>query len=196
MSSVTTIVLAGGNSTRMGRDKALIEIGDRPLIQRITDVAIASTDRVFITTSWPERYCDRVAPSCQFVHDRLNQGPLVAFAQTLPQVQTDWILLLSCDLPNINTTTLQTWIKYLPTLPESTIAYLPQSEKGWEPLCGFYHRQGRESLKQFVAQGGRSFQRWLQTQVVEVLEVSDRQVLFNCNTPEDLELIKPSKNSI
>jgi molybdenum cofactor guanylyltransferase len=181
---ITTIVLAGGQSTRMGQDKALIPIDNQPLLKSITDIATQVSHEVLITTSWPERYQNIVAPSCRFVIDRINQGPLVAFAQTLPSVTTDWVLLLSCDLPNINAGVIQTWAQ---NLPAQAIAYLPQSEKGWEPLCGFYQRHCQDSLDAFGAAGGRSFQRWLANQMVMVLDISDRRVLFNCNTPDDLE---------
>jgi molybdenum cofactor guanylyltransferase len=181
---ITTIVLAGGQSTRMGQDKALIAIANQPLLKSITEIAAQVSHEVLITTSWPERYQNIVAPSCRFVVDRINQGPLVAFAQTLPSVTTDWVLLLSCDLPNINAGVIQTWTQ---NLPAQAIAYLPQSEKGWEPLCGFYQRHCQDALAEFVAAGGRSFQQWLVDQRVEVLVVSDRDILFNCNTPDDLE---------
>jgi molybdenum cofactor guanylyltransferase len=193
MQNITTIVLAGGQSSRMGQDKALIAIAHQPLLKSITDVATQVGQEVFITTSWPERYQSIVAPSCRFILDRRNQGPLVAFAQTLPAVQTDWVLLLSCDLPNLNAAIIQTWAQ---NLPASAIAYLPQSERGWEPLCGFYQRHCQDSLAEFVAAGGRSFQRWLAHQVVEVLAVRDRSVLFNCNTPDDLALLTTGFNKL
>jgi molybdenum cofactor guanylyltransferase len=182
---ISTIVLAGGFSTRMGQDKALLEIQGVPLLRRITDLALAVSRKVLVVTAWPERYQAAVAPDCQFVTDRDSAGPLVGFAQGLTVVERDWVLLLSCDLPNLDQATIAGWINDLATVPAGAVAYLPQGEKGWEPLCGFYRSTCRESLRQFIDQGGRSFQRWLQTQSVAILPVVDRSVLANCNTPED-----------
>jgi molybdenum cofactor guanylyltransferase len=126
---------------------------------------------------------------CPVVLDRRTEGPLVGFAQGLATVETDWVLLLSCDLPNLDAATIASWIEDLDAIPEGTIAYLPQSEKGWEPLCGFYRSSCRESLETFIAQGGRSFQRWLRSQVVAILPVADPEILFNCNRPEDWQRI-------
>jgi molybdenum cofactor guanylyltransferase len=185
---ITTIVLAGGLSLRMGQDKALLEIAGVPLLRRVTDLVGPLSRSVVVVTGWPERY-EAVVPNCQWVLDRQTVGPLVGFAQGLTAVETDWVLLLSCDLPNLDAATIAGWIEDLATLPLETIAYLPEGEKGWEPLCGFYRSSCRESLETFISQGGRSFQRWLRSQVVEILPVVDPDILFNCNRPEDWQRI-------
>jgi molybdopterin-guanine dinucleotide biosynthesis protein A len=151
---------------------------------------------VFVVTAWPDRYQWIVDARCQFIVDRFTDGPLVGFSEGLSAVETTWVLLLSCDLPNLDQTTVEAWIRSLETLPSATIAYLPQGEKGWEPLCGFYRQRCRESLLGFIAGGGRSFQRWLQFQAVAVLPVRDRWVLLNCNRPEDLELVIHDNNAL
>jgi molybdenum cofactor guanylyltransferase len=193
---LSIIVLAGGHSTRMGRDKAQLEINGEPLLKRITDLGLSVSRPVIVVTSWPDRYRDIVDSRCQFVVDRFTDGPLVGFAEGLSAVETAWVLLLSCDLPNLDQTTVETWIQSLDTVPSAAIAYLPQGEKGWEPLCGFYRQRCGESLPTFIAGGGRSFQQWLQSQVVEVLPVCDRRVLFNWNRPEELELVIHDHNSL
>jgi molybdenum cofactor guanylyltransferase len=184
---LTTIVLAGGLSLRMGQDKALLKIAGVPLLRRITDLAGPLSRSIRVVTGWPERY--ETVVDCPVVLDRRTEGPLVGFAQGLATVETDWVLLLSCDLPNLDAATIAGWIEDLDAIPEGTIAYLPQSEKGWEPLCGFYRSSCRESLETFIAQGGRSFQRWLRSQVVAILPVADPEILFNCNRPEDWQRI-------
>jgi molybdenum cofactor guanylyltransferase len=186
--AITTIVLAGGLSTRMGQDKALLEINDEPLLKRLTDVGLMVSQEVLVVTAWPERYQAVVSADCRLMSDRQTAGPLVGFAQGLTAVQTDWVLLLSCDLPNFEAAIVEGWMQDLATLPQATIAYLPQSEKGWEPLCGFYRSTCRESLETFIDQGGRSFQRWLRSQSVAILPVADPDILFNCNRPEDWQM--------
>ncbi len=182
---LATIVLAGGQSSRMGQDKALLEINGESLLKRTTDLALAVSRSVLIVTAWPDRYQALVATDCQWVVDAQTAGPLVGFAQGLTAVKTDWVLLLSCDLPNLAVGPIGSWIEDLDAVPAGAIAYLPQGEKGWEPLCGFYRSYCQASIQTFMAQGGRSFQRWLATQSVAVLPVRDRAVLANCNTPED-----------
>jgi molybdenum cofactor guanylyltransferase len=187
--AITTIVLAGGQSRRMGQDKALLELNGESLLQCTTDLALAVSRSVLVVTAWPDRYKSAVSIDCRWVVDRQNEGPLVGFAQGLTTVATDWVLLLSCDLPNLDAATIAHWMQDLAAIPAGTIAYLPQGEKGWEPLCGFYRASCRVELQQFIDGGGRSFQQWLQTQSVAVLPVGDRAMLDNCNTPEDWQRV-------
>jgi molybdopterin-guanine dinucleotide biosynthesis protein A len=119
----------------------------------------------------------------------MPHGPLVGFAQGLAQVETDWVLLLACDLPQLQVKVLQHWAAGLEKTAEDAIALLPRHPKGWEPLCGFYRRQCLPMLTKFISDGGRSFQHWLTQHPVEELPVSDTQIFFNCNTPADLERV-------
>ncbi|WP_138506204.1 molybdenum cofactor guanylyltransferase [Nostoc sp. PA-18-2419] len=117
-----------------------------------------------------------------------THGPLVGFAQGLFKVETDWVLLLACDLPRLRVEVLQEWATKLDNVADNAIAALAHHPKGWEPLCGFYRRCCLPELLDFINQGGRSFQQWLQQYPVEVLPLPEPDMLFNCNTPADLAL--------
>ncbi|MEH1867177.1 MAG: molybdenum cofactor guanylyltransferase [Nostoc sp.] len=193
-SKLTAIVLAGGKSSRMGQDKALIPIQGIPLLQRVCAIAQSCADTVYIVTPWTERYQDLLLPGCQFIREvplsgePLAHGPLVGFAQGLAEVQTEWVLLLACDLPRLRVEVLQDWVTRLDSVGDNAIAALAHNPKGWEPLCGFYRRRCLPQLLKFINQGGRSFQQWLRQYPVEVLPLAEPEMLFNCNTPEDLVL--------
>ncbi|CEJ44711.1 Probable molybdenum cofactor guanylyltransferase (MoCo guanylyltransferase) (GTP:molybdopterin guanylyltransferase) (Mo-MPT guanylyltransferase) (Molybdo pterin guanylyltransferase) (Molybdopterin-guanine dinucleo tide synthase) [Umezakia ovalisporum] len=191
--------MAGGKSSRMGKDKALISIGGIPLLQLVCSVAAGCTDHVYVVTPWPERYQDLILPNCQFIRELpfsssslhfSTQGPMVGFAQGLSQVQTDWVLLLACDLPRLQVEILTAWTTELNYVEDEAIATLVHHTKGWEPLCGFYRRRCLPQLLEFINQGGRSFQKWLNQQPIHVLSLRTPEMLFNCNTPEDLALVK------
>ena len=183
--SLSAIILAGGRSSRMGRDKALIEIDGTPLLQRVCEAAIACTDSIYVVTSWCDRYSFLPA-SVQFIKEESPRSPIVAFAEALPQISTEWVLLLACDLPRLKGEVLQQSTARLEQVSETAIALVPKSQKGWEPLCGFYRRTCLTSLENYLGQGKRSFQGWLDAENVEELQISDRNVLTNCNTPEEL----------
>ena len=198
--SITAIILAGGQSSRMGTDKALISISGVPLLQKISAITIKFVSRVYVVTFWPERYQDILPEGCHLIREvsskQLNfaQGPLVGFARGLAKVNTEWVLLLACDLPYLTESYLQESIEYLDRVPLEAIATLPKSDRGWEPLCGFYRTRCLPLLQEFINIGGRSFQSWLARYPVCELPLSDRQVLFNCNTPQDLEKVKKFNN--
>ncbi len=186
-SELTAIILAGGKSSRMGEDKALISIQGVPLLQRVYKIAEDCAATVYVVTPWVERYQHILPPKCQFIKETpLYSGPLVGFAQGLAQVQTDWVLLLACDLPNLRVEVLQAWANQLDDVSSDAIAALAHHIKGWEPLCGFYRRSCLADLNNYIEQGGRSFQQWLNQHSVQLLPLTEPGMLFNCNTPEDL----------
>lgn len=188
---LSAIILAGGHSTRMGEDKALLKVEGKPLLQSICDCAQAVTSEVYIVTPWVERYQKVIPAACHLIpemslpNETPPYGPLVGLYQGLQQVKTEWVLALACDLPKLNVAELEFWCEQLPRVSQETVALVAKSREGWEPLCGFYHRDCVELFSAYLASGKRSFQGFLSQHPVEELNVRDRASLFNCNTPDD-----------
>lgn len=192
---ITAIILAGGKSERMGKDKALLEIKGQPLLTRICGVASRCARQTYVVTPWTDRYLNVVPSSCRLIPERLvldgaSNTPIIGLAQGMQVVETEWVLLLACDLPQLTSTQVKQWSSTLATVLPAEIAYLPRSHKGWEPLCGFYRRDCLPLLEAYINNGGKSFQSWLNQYPVKELPLGDRTCLFNCNTPEDWKLLK------
>ncbi|WP_227498612.1 molybdenum cofactor guanylyltransferase [Synechococcus sp. PCC 7336] len=180
------IVLAGGRSRRMGRDKALLPVNGLPLLQQVCRVASACTQTTYVVTPWPDRY--RHLPlGGQFIPEDPDTacGPLAGFALGLQQVTADWVLLLACDLPCLDADSLRQGIAQLDRVGDDRIALLHRSERGWEPLCGFYRTSCLASVQAFLHEGGRSFQMWLAGESPQEWDINKPQLFFNCNTPAD-----------
>lgn len=194
--SVTAIVLAGGQSSRMGRDKALLTNGEQTLLSQICHVARESATQVYIVTPWIEKYHHIVPQNCQLIREKIllpnqtSNSPIIGFVQGLQQVDTEWALLLACDLPKLRSSQIKLWYKELRNTLSIQIAVLPRNPKGWEPLCGFYRRDCLPLLENYTATGGKSFQHFLSQHPIAELPVKDPSYLFNCNTPEDWEVFK------
>ncbi|MBW4485117.1 MAG: molybdenum cofactor guanylyltransferase [Tildeniella torsiva UHER 1998/13D] len=208
MTSLAAVILAGGRSSRMGHDKALISVGTETLIQRTYRVALACADTVYVVTPWPDRYHAALPNSVAFIvepclprQSGTFQGPLPALIKTLDVLQArsegdpDWVLTLACDMPNLSVAVLSTWRDQLAHLSPHHLAYLPKRQQRWEPLCGFYRVAALESLKQYAATGGRSLQDWLNQQAIAPIPHVDAAMLTNINTPDDLAEWQKTKDS-
>ncbi len=182
----------------MGQDKALIAIEGVPLLRRVCEAALQCTPRVYVVTPWIERYQKVIPPTCHLIQEQLlpaetgPHGPLVGFAQALAHIETDWVLLLACDLPCLQSEVLQRWASELEGSGDA-IALLPRTKKGWDALCGFYQTKCLASLMAAIERGERSFQGWLAQETVKEIGVSDPSMLFNCNTVEDLVVLTGSE---
>ncbi len=211
--TLSAVILAGGKSSRMGFDKALITINSKPLLSQICDLASQLSHEVYVISPWIEKYQNILPNDCQMIRELycntekythksttlhstvnstekfLSNGPLIAFAQGLAVIKTEWVLLLACDLALLNHSEVNLWCNQLVDVSPDVMAFLPRGCKGWEPLAGFYRSSCLPLLYDYLVSGGSSFQGWLDQYLVEEISVMDRSVLFNCNTPQDLQVI-------
>jgi molybdenum cofactor guanylyltransferase len=191
--SLSVIILAGGRSRRMGQDKALLKLSTgRPLLYQTAQIAQQISSEVVVITPWPERYPAAVPPAVRLIKETTNSqnsselgGPLGGFLQGWAQIQSDWCLLLACDLPYLEGAALQQWWNWLQVQRPVPLASLTTGSKGWEPLCGYYHRDCLPQLRRYLASGQRSFQTWLAAMPVAEYHHLPQSLLFNCNTPAD-----------
>ncbi|NJK61643.1 MAG: molybdenum cofactor guanylyltransferase [Synechococcaceae cyanobacterium SM2_3_1] len=197
-SSISALILAGGQSSRMGQDKALLSLHGRTFLQHVCEIAGQVTHEVLILTPWPEKYQSILDLEWNLIQEmHPGQGPLNGFLQGLQLLSTrpdppDWILLLACDLPLLDPDTLQAWAEQLQQLGMDQLALIPHQPQGWEPLCAFYRLQCFPGLSEFAEAGGRSFQSWLDQIAVQPLHLSEpeKKMLWNCNTPTDFKKIQ------
>lgn len=194
--SLNALILAGGQSSRMGQDKALLLVNGIPFIQQIYHIAEQCCESVYLISPWPERYYSILGNNSKIhflAESTTGEGSLVAFLQGLKQIekQTDWLLLLACDLPLLNPEILLNWCENLQDISPDILACVPKNNNFWEPLCGFYRPEIIPNLEDFINCGGRSFQTFLETVSTCAIALGNREqkMLLNCNTPDDLQRI-------
>jgi molybdopterin-guanine dinucleotide biosynthesis protein A len=96
---ITGVVLAGGKSTRMGRDKATLPFRGRPLIETVVDQLSSIFNRVVMSVNEQTRYR---GSSCARVQDFYDEvGPIGGIASTLGVIQEP-IFCVACDMPFLN----------------------------------------------------------------------------------------------
>jgi molybdenum cofactor guanylyltransferase len=189
-------VLAGGGSTRFGRDKALVEFGGTPLLLQIVKLARTCASLVTVIAS-AERY-RHLDADFKIVEDRSpGEGPLGGIVTALQHTADSdpacrWNLILSCDMPFLTTA----WLKFLTdrarsSSPETQII-LPHSNHGPEPLCACYRTDASDTLKNVFDTGIRKVTAALKQLPTEVLDESAwkrfdsaGRLFWNMNTPAD-----------
>ncbi len=144
-------VLAGGASSRMGSNKALLDFEGRPLVARAAAV-VAATGIAVTVVGRPELY----APlGLQAVPDEEpGLGPLGGIATALAHSHRPWNLIVAVDLPFLTPEWLAALVDRA-IASKSARAILPRSERGLEPLCAVYHRDCLPGIRSALARGVR-----------------------------------------
>jgi molybdenum cofactor guanylyltransferase len=141
MEAVTAFVLAGGRSSRMGRDKALLDLAGRPLLRHAIELLDAVTGNVRIVGD-PAKYGSFGSVIPDIYHDR---GPLGGIHAALGNSKTDLNLILATDLPFVE----PEFLRHLIAIAESTKALVtvPQVGPYFEPLCAVYRKSFAEIVE-------------------------------------------------
>jgi molybdenum cofactor guanylyltransferase len=173
-------VLAGGRSSRMGRDKALLPAGDRTLIEQVAARVFAAAGRVTLIGP-PERYASL---GYAVVADRVeNLGPIGGLYTALSITEADWNLVVACDMPGVTTE----FLRELLGAAESSTAdcLVPKTARGLEPLCAVYHRRCLAAAEQAILRKMFKMQDFVSSLHFETMVPADPSALENVNTPEE-----------
>jgi molybdopterin-guanine dinucleotide biosynthesis protein A len=188
---ICAVILAGGRSSRMGCNKALLQVNGKLLIQTLVDRVSPVTDQILISSNDPESYKFLDFP---IIPDRFpGNGPLAGFHSAMMANSYSLYLLLACDLPNLKTPLLRTLV----SLADGFDAVIPRTRDGIaHPLCAVYRRTCFPAVERALARGDNKVIRtFLEDSLVVRWVESDEGSfedadLANINTPEDLRNLK------
>lgn len=181
------VVLAGGGSRRMGRDKALIEVDGRSLL----DHALARLDAVcgeVVIADAQRRY----VPTRTSVADGPGAGPAAAILGAAARFPGQTLLVLACDLPNVPAALLAN----LTTHGEDWV--LPGFGNHLEPLVALYRPAALAALHRRVATGQLALHRLVEEDGFTIHKLGHeeispfgdpRQIFHNVNRPRDLDTL-------
>ena len=197
-SDVRGYVLAGGASSRFGRDKALVRFGETPLLLQIVDLAQSCTSDVTIVAGG-QKYGE-FGGELKVVEDRWPAaGPLGGIITALEHTAVTapdcrWNLILSCDMPFLSRGWLEFLVECARASAAETQVILPHSAHGPEPLCACYRTDAAGALKSVFDRGVRKVTEALKQVRTEVLDESAwkrfdsaGRLFWNMNTPADFE---------
>jgi molybdenum cofactor guanylyltransferase len=199
---VTGIVLAGGPSVRMGRDKAWVELAGRPLVRWVLDALLETTDLQLIVA----RSVGRLGTlGVRVVADRFDvRAPLTGIHAGLKAAETDLCVVVACDLPLVRPALVKLLTDRI-GLAQAIVPYVgdvalpaldpgaPVRDAGLQPLLAGYRRTCLEPLEDLLELGAIPTTALVSMLAARILTPDDwhqadpdGRSFFNVNTPEDV----------
>ncbi|MBW1912146.1 MAG: molybdenum cofactor guanylyltransferase [Deltaproteobacteria bacterium] len=184
---VTGVVLAGGKSSRFGKNKALAEINGIPLIERVIHIMGSVFERLIISSNTPDEYSYLQLP----IHEDLIKGlgPIGGIYTGLNVIEDEAAFFVACDMPFIN----QGLIRYIVNVKGDFDAVAPKIDWKMEALHALYKKNCLSVIKEMI--DSRSYQTLKLFQKVNVRFVDEEEVrrfdpqlksFVNVNRPDEL----------
>jgi molybdenum cofactor guanylyltransferase len=177
-------ILAGGRARRMhGADKAALQVGGQPILERQLEILAHLTPEIFVVGRTPAG----LPPGMRVVADRIpGAGALGGIYTAIVESPCDRTLVLGCDMPFVTLPLLERLIA------EEADVVIPRTIRGYEPLCAIYTRACAEGIRERIEHGDlRASVPPAGLRMVElgpdVLAALDPRgaALTNVNTPDD-----------
>lgn len=191
MREVSCAILAGGDSSRFGKDKAFIEIGGKPLIQQVASRLHKVTDDLFIVGN---NLCRFDFLGLRLVQDVVDgMAALGGIYTALQSSRHSHLFVAACDMPFLDLNL----VRYMFLLSPGYDVVMPYVGGEAEPMHAIYGKTCIPPIQELIHKGDRKIIRFLpQMRVREVreeeIQIFDPQhrSFFNINTPRDMVRMK------
>ena len=188
---VSGVVLAGGESRRLGRDKALERIGDQTLIERVVGrIAPVSAEVIVVVASPSKAAALPLPPEVRVVSDRYpGCGSLGGIFTGLSASREPWIILVACDMPFLDPTLM----RCLMAMRRGVDAVVPCLSGRPEPLHALYSKTCLEPMERMLQAGQLKIAplfeavrvRYVGEETIDRIDPHHRS-FFNVNSPADV----------
>lgn len=178
------LVLAGGSSSRMQRDKASLPYRGKTQLDRAFGLAARHCAEVFVSVR-----ATQVADPARAAHPMLvdsipGEGPIIGIRSALAAFPRVAWLVIACDLPLLSDSTLDFLL--LERDPHSlATAFFSAHDNLPEPLCAVWEPAAAAALAEYQSAGGQCPRKFLMRNRAKLLEPLDARALDNVNTPEE-----------
>jgi molybdopterin-guanine dinucleotide biosynthesis protein A len=180
---ITGVILAGGKSSRFGKNKAFALYQGMPFIQRILQVMQSVFADVVLVTNTPESY--QSLPVKILVDQVPYQGPLGGIVTALESSPHPKIFVVACDMPLLNKKVIRDIIERGGRREAAIPVYQGQPEY----LLALYSQDLRKAMVTALSNGVRSLYEFCKPFSHEIYLPLTEGASFNVNTPQDLEAL-------
>ena len=191
MDEVSAFVLSGGQSRRMGTDKAFVELEGQSLLIRALTLVTGITPNVQILGSE-----EKLGEFGEVVEDQFsNHGPLGGIHAALRTSSSELNLILAVDMPFVP----EKFLRYLVGVARQhdAVVTVPKVSGRWQPLCAIYRPAFADLALNALQKGHNKIDALFQETTLQVLDDSQlardgfsSDMFRNLNTPEDLRQAK------
>lgn len=190
LTDVTGVILVGGKSRRMGRDKAFLELDGKPLVERLLSVFSECFSQTILVGDNAQRFSNYDVP---VVADIYPGSPLGGIYSGLNHAANSYIFVASCDLAYPNSAV----IRQMCSLKNNYDAVVPVLSHGFETLCAVYSKSCQTAMQAMLDSGNhRIFDLYPQINIkaVPYHELAkfdqDGTAFLSVNTPDEFETVK------
>ncbi|HLO15834.1 MAG TPA: molybdenum cofactor guanylyltransferase [Anaerolineales bacterium] len=186
---LTICIQAGGQSSRMGEDKALKPFLGRPLIQRVIERLSPIADELIVTTNRPDDYHFLDLPL--FPDLKPDRGALGGLYTAIASATHPIVAVVACDMPFASAALLDASSRLLVEIEADIV--IPRSEEGYEPLHAVYRRENcLPAIEAAIEADQWKVIAWFPQVNVRVLTTEEIKrydpsglAFWNVNTPEE-----------
>ncbi|HXM58190.1 MAG TPA: molybdenum cofactor guanylyltransferase [Candidatus Dormibacteraeota bacterium] len=181
----TLVLLAGGDSRRMGRPKALLPVGDATLVEWLAARLAPAFSHLLVAA----RSADQLPPALRrhLVRDlHVGAGPLAGVEAALAASPHDLVVAVACDMPAV-TVELAERLADAATAGPTYDAAVPRIDGRPEPACAAYRRSAAGPIAAALREGRYKAAHALAELHVNWLDDEDPGLFTNLNTPADYE---------
>lgn len=141
---ISAVVLAGGNSSRMGKNKALLELGPHVVIEIVVEVLKTIFEEIIVVTNTPQLYS--LLKGVRFVSDALEsteKKSIIGLYTGILEAKNNYVFVVACDMPFLNADLVHYMIDQMGD--EDTL--VPHINGYYQPLHAIYHKNSLSYIK-------------------------------------------------
>lgn len=191
------LILAGGEGRRMhGQDKGLINVLKKPLIEYAIECLSPLVDDLSISCNRNKsRYSDYkidCLPDYNAPGNNSFLGPMAGILSGLKHAKHDWLMILPCDTPLMNTNMMKQLSDAVRESKTKGLQAVVFSYQGLQPLHGIYHKTLLPILEQSLAENNNSVQKLIRSvDTIKILHAKEATHQFiNANDAKELSIIE------
>ena len=178
----TLLVLAGGDSRRMGRPKAWIEVGGTVLLRHVVERLGPAFSEVVVSFAEPEQMEQHLPYRVVFDRKR-SAGPLAGLEAGLIAARNEVVFAVACDMPYVTRTTAELAV----AAARNADAAIPRHDGLYEPVCGAYRKTALPAIVNALDAGNYTAHDVVERLDVTWLETIDDEEFESLNTPAELD---------